>query len=301
MFAYSIFSLAALILKVFLAIKLIIDKRNVGTAFIWLLVFLFALSLIEFMGLSGMLHSIIGFKLFYVFLILVLAMILVVIKALAKLDTKLPDLIFAFGVMQSSLLFISDLIIAGFKEGGIGYTRIPGDYYYIFQLYAVVCLILSIYYIIQAVYDRKKLSYLRAKAAVLLISLFPLFLGTLIVLLLMAIGKNVNAAVLLPITTTIFLFGCFYATNNNKILDYSIFMPFSPSWRAKRDLSFFLYSGNDKSELWKHLQGLEKIYLEEAMTENKGKGQLSNAAKDLGITPGKLDYRLKKIHQLDNN
>ena len=252
------------------------------------------------MGLAGILHSLVGFKLFYVFLVLTLAMILVVIKSLSRIDTKLPDFLLILGIIQSSLLFSSDLIIAGFKEGGIGYTRVPGDYYFVFQSYAFICLICSIYYIVKVVYDRKKRSQLRAKAGVLLFSLFPLVFGLLIVLLLMAVGKNVNSAVLLPITTTIFLFGCFYAASSKTILDWSIFMPFSPSWQAKKNLAFFLYSGGDKSELWGHLKGLERTYIEEAMIENLGKGQLTKAAKSLGITPGKLDYRLKNIHQLNN-
>ncbi len=300
MSTYSIFSLAALILKIVLTVKLIVNKNKVGTAFIWLLALLFALSLLEFMALSGLLHSIVGFKFFYVFLILALAMILVVIKSLSKLDTKLPEVMLILGIIQSSMLFSTDLIVAGFKEGGIGYTRIPGDHYYIFQFYVLVCLILTIYFAVKVVYDRKKRSNLRAKAAVLLVSLFPLVLGLLIVLLLMALGKNVNAAVLLPITTTIFLFGCFYAIDSKKTLDCSIFMPFSPSWQAKKDLVFFLYSSNDKSEVWKRLKALERIYIEEAMKENLGKGQLTNAARSLGITPGKLDYRLKSIHQLND-
>ena len=108
-----------------------------------------------------------------------------------------------------------------------------------------------------------------------------------------------NAAVLIPITTTIFLFGCFYASGMEKIFDWSVFMPFSPSWQSKKDLIYFFYVDSDPSEIRQQLLNLEQLYIKEALDDNRGQEQLSRAAKELGITPEMLSQKLKTIRNID--
>jgi hypothetical protein len=149
-------------------------------------------------------------------------------------------------------------------------------------------------------FNEKKDILVRAKSSVMFVSLLPGLFTVFVVMFSMALYVKINLAFTISVVTTIFVWGCLYAATYDRVIDFSIFLPGTPSWNRKNDILFFLYAGNKKSNVWKCLLNLERQYIQDALTENKGKGQLSNAAKDLGITPGKLDYRLKNIHHIDH-
>ena len=298
---YALPALIALFLKCYFLSLVVKTNQNATKALVALLACLSFLNMLEILFFVSSSEDSALLRLYYIAAMLSLMLISEFIFYLTRSQIPLFNIIHIFGLFLIPLLMFTPYIIKGAQPMGISITRVHGEYYYLFQIFALLQLSTSIFLVIKTIFDGNQKSIIRAKSSVIFASFLPMFLAITIILFLMSLGVNINMVIILPITSTIFVWGCWYTVTNEKIIDLSTFIPVTPSWKRKRELLFFLYTGNDKSQVWDRLLKLERMYVEEAMIENKGKGQLSNAAKDLGISPGKLDYRLKKIHQLDNN
>ena len=298
---YASPALIALLLKCYFLSLVVKTNQDATKVLVALLACLSFLNMLEILFFVSSSEDSILLSLYYIAAMFSLMLISEFIFYLTRSQIPFFNIVHIFGLFLIPLFMFTPYIIKGAQPMGISITRVPGEYYYLFQIFVLLQLSTSIYLVIKTIFDGNKKSIIRAKSSVIFASFLPMFLAITIILFLMSLGVNINLVIILPITSTIFVWGCWYTVTNEKIIDLSTFIPVTPSWKRKRELLFFLYTGNDKSQVWDQLLKLERMYVEEAMIENKGKGQISNAAKDLGISPGKLDYRLKKIHQLDNN
>ncbi len=274
------------------------QKNDLKQVLFILLTTLFLLNFVEFLTFTIIGKNLLTLKIYYVLAILSLILFTVLVLQVTKISLVILNFVHSLGLAIAVLIFFSDLIIADVEILHSTITRVPGDFYFLFQLFAICELISCIYIICKKTFTlSERNNVIRARSSIILISLMPLLMSVLIIIFLMALGFRVNAVVIVPIATTIFLGGCIYACSNSRIIDFSILIPGTLSWRKKNKLLFFLYAGNDQINLQDKLLELEKLYIEDALKKNKGK--ITKAAKTLGYTPGKLDYRLKTIHQLD--
>ena len=296
---YVLPSLMALVLKAYLLFLAITRKSYFDVYVISSIASLTMMNLLEFTYFIGIGNHEYLLKIYYVVAIFSMIFIIELVSNLTKIKIPFYNLLHVLSLFLIPLILFTTFILQGTQFNGISITRIPGSYYWLFQLCTVIYLVTAILLIFRSVFDSEKTILVRAKSSVLLVSILPGLIVVLIMMFLMALHIKMNLVFVLPLVSTIFAWGCLYTSANGEIIDFSIFIPGSPSWRKKKELLFFFYAGTDKSKIWQRLLTLEKMYIEEALVDNKGKGQLSNAARDLGITPGKLDYRLKNIHNLD--
>ena len=300
-FVYVLPATLALLIKCFLLFLSIVHRHQINKYLIALIASVLLLNVIECLCAFDLGYD--GYLLKMYCTVVIIALICTS-KFTAKLTKKfIPfyTLVHVFGICLIPLIFFTNYIISDMPVRENGIMNVTGEYYYLFQLFMIFQLTTSLFMFAVTMFNEKTNILIRAKSSVILLSLLPVLYTVFIVVFSMALKVNLNIGILLPVSTTIFLCGCLYAGMNKKVIDFSIFLPGTPSWKRKNEIFYFLYAGNEKSEMWKCLLALERLYIEEAMTENKGKGQLSNAAKDLGITPGKLDYRLKNIHQIEDD
>ena len=298
---YALPAILALLIKCYLLYLAYVHRKHIDKYLIAVIVSLLLLNVIECMCLLN-----IGYDkyLIKVYCVLVVIFMICIARFSANLTQKfIPfyTLIHVFGICLIPLIFFTSYIIMEVPAEGAKPSEVIGEYYYLFQLFMIIQLVASLLLFAYSMYNEKTSVLIRAKSSVIILSLLPLLYTVFIVVFSMAMNVRLNVEIILPVATTIFLCGCLYAGINTKVIDFSIFLPGTPSFKRKNEIFFFLYAGNEKSEMWDCLLKLERLYIEEAMAENKGKGQLSNAAKELGITPGKLDYRLKNIHQMDDD
>ncbi len=293
-------SFIALLIKCYFLFFVAIKQKNDFKQLLIILVTLLCLlNFAEFLTFTQIGQNLAMLKIYYVLAILSLILLTVLVLVVTKVNIVAVNLLHSFGIVISVLIVFTDFIIADSKMLHSTITRIPGEFYFLFQMFSIIELITCIYIICKKTFSySEKDNIIRARSSIILISMLPLLISVLTVIFLMALGVKVNAVVIVPITTTIFLAGCIYACSNNKIFDFSILIPGTLSWSRKNNLFFFLYAGEEKINLQDQLLRLEKLYIEEAMKKNGGK--ISKAADALGYTPGKLDYRLKSIHQMDD-
>ena len=290
----------ALIFKCYLLFLSVMNKHDINKYLVAVIALMSMLNFLEFLYFVDFGHDEYLLKIYYVVAIFTLMCIAKLTSNLTRIYIPFYSVIHVFGIFLIPLIIFTDYLIAGVPANGTSIARAPGDYYFLFQVFVITQIVISLLLITISMFNEKKDIILRAKSSVILISLLPGLFTVFVVMFSMALDVRINLAFVIPVVTTIFVWGCLYASANDRVIDFSIFLPGTPSWNRKNDILFFLYAGNDKSDVWKCLLNLERLYIQDALIDNKGKGQLSNAAKDLGITPGKLDYRLKNIHHIEH-
>lgn len=299
----TIFALPALIgllLKCYLLFLSLKCKKNINKFLVAVIALMTTLNFLEFLYFVGFNQDKYLLKIYYVIAIFTLICIAKLTSDLTQIYITSYSIIHIFGMFLIPLIIFTDYLIAGTPADMNSIARAPGEYYSLFQIFVITQILTSLLLITVSMFSEKKDVLIRAKSSVILISLLPGLFTVFVVMFSMALDVRVNLGFVLPVVTTIFVWGCLYATAYDRVIDFSIFIPGTPSWNRKNDVLFFLYAGNNKSDVWKYLLNLERLYIQDALTDHKGKGQLSNAAKELGITPGKLDYRLKNIHNMNH-
>ncbi len=296
----SIPSLIALLIKCYFLFYVFRQHQKVAhTTLIALVTALSFLNLTEFCLFTPLGDQLWLFILYFISVIISLGLATHLVALILNKRIRYVLLLHALGLIVIFLIIFTDLIIVDIKRLHHTYTRVPGDFYFLFQFFAISELFVCLFWIVKATFSHSTSNQLmRAKSSIILVSLLPLVISAITIIIFMALGYKMNAVVIIPIMTTIFLAGCIYACMNQRVFDLSMLIPGTVSWKNRHDMMFFLYAGSNKINLQSQLLNLEKKYIEDAIKQNNGK--VSRAADALGYTPGKLDYRLKSIHKIEN-
>ena len=271
--------------------------RRFDKALLALVCAFFLLNIVEFLSFTEFGKNLTLLKLYYLLTIICLILVTHLVTIITQVKTQLITLLHGCGLAVIVLLLSTDLIVLDMARLHHTITRVAGEFYILFQLFAVMELVISLSLIFRSTFSTNLNNVMRARSSLILISLLPLIFSSLSIVMLMAYGLKINAVVITPLMTTLFLLGCIYARSNKKIFDFSLLIPGTVSWNKKEDFLFFLYADNENIDLQGKLLQLERMYIEDAICRNQGK--VSKAAVSLGYSPGKLDYRLKSIHQLN--
>ncbi len=299
-------ALIALLFKCYLLFLSVTNKHVINKYLVAVISLLAVMNIIEFIYFVDFGHNkYFAFneyllRIYYVVAIFTLICIVKLTSSLTGIYLQFYSLVHIFGICLIPLITFTNYLIVGADLNENSIASATGTYYILFQIFVITQIMTSLLLLTLSIFNEKKDILIRAKSSVILVSLLPGLFTIFVVMFAMELQVRINLALILPVVSTIFVWGCLYAAVNHRVIDFSIFLPGTPSSNRKNDILFFLYAGNNKSDVWKCLLNLERLYIEDALTENKGKGQLSNAAKDLGITPGKLDYRLKNIHHINH-
>lgn len=195
----------------------------------------------------------------------------------------------------ATLFVFTDYLIAGFEPLNFSYTRVPGPAYVIFPIYALACLGGMVGAIVLSI-KSTSCNYTKARNALILAGFAPFVLVAGLVPVLMTMGFAINAAMLIPITTTFFLLVILYALTHEEIFDVRALVVGTAQFRRLKRLVAHVAvvrrspQNNNPSDL---LHDLELEIYQQAL--QAARGNKTHAAQRLGIHPNTLRYRLKKL------
>ncbi len=145
----------------------------------------------------------------------------------------LRAIVYLFCVMLASLTVFSNLIVAGYQTMSYSVTRVPGDYYIAFQLYALSCLVIIGYSLVYSV--KKSQGVERRKASTILTAFAPLLAVILGVIIAMALGYKLNMTLLISASTSILLYILIYVDSSQHLFGLLSKIPGTREWKNKRN------------------------------------------------------------------
>lgn len=140
---------------------------------------------------------------------------------------------YLYGTGLLLMLISGDQLVAGFEAIGHTATRLPGPYYFLFEIFA-----LATSFGLMGLFGfgsfRQVTAQRRAQNALLLAGITPALCVVVGIVTLLHFGvKSVNAAIILPFAGTVFLVVCAYAIYEYRIFDIHLFIPWSKLRRRK--------------------------------------------------------------------
>lgn len=200
-------------------------------------------------------------------------------------------------ILPMAIWFVaSDDIVAGAVLLQQAYTRVPGDYYWVFQLIVMTTLLLCI--AVPAVcYRFAKKELQRIKSANLLIGVSVLAVVAVVLLALMQMGVPITAAGILPMTLAIYLLIVAECLRDEFVRDLRAEVPGTQKWREVRALTRHLrvVRGEPLDAKSMSKQFEEKmISTAEQVYESR-----KEAAASLNISEAKLSRDLARIRKED--
>ena len=213
----------------------------------------------------------------------------------AHLAVKAAALAAGSAGLIGALVVGTDFVVAGFEPLNFSYTRIPGPGYIVFPIYALVCLGGMTGAIILSIRGASN-NYVKARNSLILAGFVPFVLVVGMVPVLMTMGFAVNAAMVVPVTTTIFLLVILYALSHDAIFDIrSLIIGTEQFHRLKRLVAHvaYVHRSPESSTPNDLLNDLELEIYRQALKATGG--NKTHAAQRLGVHPNTLRYRLKKL------
>lgn len=292
---YAIPSLINLIIKFWLFLQgrqsLVRENRCLGL----LLLAFFSLNLAEFISFGlidqPQYSEVIG-RFYYITVIFVITMMLAYADHLTFKKIPQGILLFLATCLSLSVVF-TDYIIAGVTNLGYTNTRIAGDYYWTFQVFVFLSTISSVVLLFMgscSLPDRRQ----RRICSIILYSFIPIVLTIFTVVIMMALGYKINAAIYLTSSITIFLVIVIYAEINYRFMN---FLSTAPMLGSRLSSSFFrAFSGlfKEKSlDIRSFIKELEGIFIVCAFEMCNGNRQ--EAADLLGIPQSTFNEKLRKL------
>lgn len=309
--SFALPSLTALLVLSWLLLKT--EQRNVLTRSPQLsLIFssLFSISLIELITYTNLVSAnLLMMKFYYIAIFVgVLGILLSAIKfSIIKTSTKikLACLAVIFSTTISLLMLSTDLFVTGFEFIGYSYTRIPGDYYWLVQLHFPIYVLLSLYLLFKSSFQAH--NELNAKRArLLLYSLSPIMICGMFITFLMNIGIPINASIVFPIMTTLFLVILIHTEKVENLLSVLMKIPYSRERIAYLKIKNEVQSFMMQTELLKSLEKDEKLSIslknltnsiENIIVDHTVKlanGSQIRAANLLGVSPSSICRKKRK-------
>ena len=203
-------------------------------------------------------------RIYYVSLVMLGASLLqfLLLTVYKKGGNKIILLNFFVASMMGYLILFTDQIIAGTQSIGYSVTRIPGELYWVAQIYGVM-MILSSFIMLGFYYIKATDPATKVKIVYVLLAVFCQALPILIVIPLMAVGIKVNATFVFPIGNVLFLCIVTYAVKKERLYDIRFWLPFSNRYKLFKAYNELFMVSKDGSEMSakEHRRVFEKVYL----------------------------------------
>lgn len=192
----------------------------------------------------------------------------------------------------------SERIIVGATLSSHVSTAIRGDLYWMFQTWTLLisCSVVSL-----LIYRYRHTSDQRLKNRCLytLIAVLPVVVTGVSIICLMAIGINISASTIVPISTTLFLIIVIASEKQHKITDIRQHIPFTQERKTSQQVqqvmsNYFLH----KTDIFTARDKLEKLLLEHRLT--KTECNISKTAETIGADRGTV-YKWLKKHDIKLN
>lgn len=190
-------------------------------------------------------------------------------------------------------LFYTNMIVEGYTAIEYSITAIRGEHYWIFQLSAL-SLLFGTPIVLTVGYRRAQDQRVKVQCMYTILALAPLVFGIAFVILLMMAGIKINAMIVIPIATTLFIIVTVRTEAKHRMTDIRRWLPGSPERKAAMEMleAASDYNLGDKN-LKEALQTCEKVLVKYKFdlhrypdADNPGKQvyNVSAAADDMGMS-----------------
>ncbi len=202
-------------------------------------------------------------------------------------------------IVMSYLFIFTDLIISGYRSAGYAPTAIKNHYYWIFQIFAISSISVSILLLIKKSFFSHVQLEEKMKYIYLLMAFLLPFATIVTIVTLMQIGININAATILPTVTTIFVFFMIRSEQGHGLIDFRKFIPCSPEKQFSTEVAHIakLYSLNKVS--FKDAKLMNEAALTKYAVAISKKSSIPEMADKFDIPKSTL-YSLINKHNLSN-
>ncbi|MBJ7536966.1 hypothetical protein I8J31_04650 [Marinomonas sp. C1424] len=215
----------ALLIKCILFFYSNVHKK---TYFFLFLISTFFLNLFELVAFFRIGHDLLTLKLYYCSAVFTSLYLLITCSEITKsanfTKSHLSPLIAA---LLSATISFTDYIISDFSIlPNQSITRVAGDYYFIFQLYILFCLIFSLSLLIKNAFNQKN-PHIKKHCRVALFAFIPFITMPIILIILMHLGYKVSMAGYLSLATCLMLFIFITLSDKHKLFSMMKLVPFS--------------------------------------------------------------------------
>lgn len=139
-------------------------------------------------------------------------------------------------VLEVLLLFTNKLVV-GFQADRYTALRIPGEWYFLFETFALVYIAASICYLVYGAF-RETLPINRLRSRLWLLALMPtMALFAFLIVMHRFSETKLTATTYTPLTITFFLVVATYATHHHRLFDIEFYIPWSKT--RKRKTAFY--------------------------------------------------------------
>ena len=205
------------------------------------------------------------------------------------INWKLPIIL---AICLSLFVIFSNTIIAGVSSLGYILTRVPGPYYWIVLVYGLGCTISALILLFTGLHQEDLQR--RRFCGVIFLGFLPIVLTAIIVVLMMAVGIRINAAILLTSAITLFLVITIYTEIYKPVIGL---LTITPVIGARVAVSLYQmimhFYRTRKLDMRIIMKNIEEVFIYSAFEASEGKRQ--NAADMLSIPLSTFNEKLRKI------
>ncbi|MDC0598649.1 hypothetical protein OAP18_02260 [Gammaproteobacteria bacterium] len=221
--------------------------------------------------------NIYSMRMYYSFIAIALGGILILSSKVSNILYKSCFYFLVLGLMFAlslSMLF-TDLVIAGYTPIAYSITRIPGEYYWLTQLYMSGTIILSAILLLAGAIDKNETDQSN-RCRIILTCFSPLLIALTSIMVLMQVGFKINFSMVIPSTSTYLLLVFIYTESKYNTFKILLKMPYSKERRSFKKISleieqFLSKTGSGQESSLKSLTAnIEKQIVSMAVDLKKG-------------------------------
>lgn len=209
----------------------------------------------------------------------------------------------AFCIFLIILMLGSNLLVSGFEFISYSYTREPGQFYWLVQLFLISTILSTILLLTIGTKNKNKIDARRSKF--LLLSISPLLLIALVLIILMQSGIKINASIIFPVFISYYLMMILQTEKDESLFSLLMKVPFSreresfkeiskevQQFLISTELSFSEKTKMDSLSLKDLTASIEGLIVEHAVKLNQG--SQVRAASLLGVSSSSICRKKNK-------
>lgn len=237
-------------------------------------------------------------KIYYVMSISTLALGISLILYITKLEKffyfKISGrAVYGVAISLSLLALFSKEIIAGAEIRQYSITADKGDFYWLFQVYSLICLMLTTLFLLSGIF-KSRANIEKTRCIWLAVAYAPNLIAATSILTIMALGVSINAVAVFPITGTFFLYCLFFSERSYELKIINKNAPDIKEGAFLQNISnisrTFLSGSASLPQTQKEIERLLVLYAYE-----KHDGNVYRSSKEFGIGRPSFYAKLKRF------
>jgi len=206
---------------------------------------------------------------------------------------------FSLSAIIAAVTMGSGIMIAGIEPIGYSFTRVPGQFFFILQIYLISTLLLSVGILLLGA-AKSADRMINKRSLVILISVVPLVFFTVLITITLSLGIKINGAVIISMMTSLMLVILIYCEKHYRLFKFLSYVPYTHEHelrtRAARLVDQMIEDlfNRDNPVKFKDIRSEFETALIELAIESTG-GNKTHAAKLLGIGKATLHRKIEGL------